>query len=475
MKAGPLLPPITIRLRIALWLIAIACGAVLGLSSGGAQSERPAVVLHIEGAIGPATVDYVSRGLASARERGAAAVVIRMDTPGGLDTSMRQIIRDILASDIPVIGFVSPSGARAASAGTYILYASHVAAMAPGTNIGAATPVQIGGGGSPFGGGNEEESEKKDKGEGDEAAEEQPRQPANASEAKAIEDAVAYITSLAELRGRNAEWAEKAVRQAASLSSTAAARENVVDFTAASIEDVLAQADGMKVSAGGREIVVETRGSAIEHIEPDWRIRLLSAITNPNVALILMMIGIYGLIFEFINPGALYPGTIGAISLLIGLYALAALPVSFAGAGLIVLGLALMVAEAFAPSFGILGIGGAVAFVLGATILVEPGIPGFQIAWQVVAVVAVTSLAFTGLIAHLAVRSHRRKVETGDQWMIGARAEVQDWAGGKGHVFVHGERWIAVSNAALVKGQQVRITGIDGLTLAVEPDQTPTR
>jgi membrane-bound serine protease (ClpP class) len=461
---------------MSLWVMALACGALLGLSSGGAQSERTAVVLHIEGAIGPATVDYVSRGLTSARERGAAAVVIRMDTPGGLDTSMRQIIRDILASDIPVIGFVSPSGARAASAGTYILYASHVAAMAPGTNLGAATPVQIGGGGSPFGGGDEQkESEKGEEGKGDGEDEDKPRQPANASEAKAIEDAVAYITSLAELRGRNAEWAEKAVRQAASLSSAAAARENVIDFTATSIEDVLDKADGMKVSAGGGEIIVETRGSAIEHLEPDWRIRLLSAITNPNVALILMMIGIYGLIFEFMNPGALYPGTIGAISLLIGLYALAAMPVNFAGAGLIVLGLALMVAEAFAPSFGILGIGGAVAFVLGATILVEPGTPGFEIAWQVVAVVAVTSLAFTALIAHLAIRSHRRKVETGDQWMIGAKAEVQDWAGGKGHVFVHGERWRAVSAAALVKGQQVRITGMDGLTLTIEPDQTPTR
>ena len=234
----------------------------------------------------------------------------------------------------------------------------------------------------------------------------------------------------------------------------------------------------MKVSAGGGEIIVETRGSAIEHLEPDWRIRLLSAITNPNVALILMMIGIYGLIFEFMNPGALYPGTVGAISLMVGLYSLAALPVNIAGVGLIILGMALMVAEAFAPSFGILGIGGVVAFVLGATILVEPGIPGFEIAWQVVAVVTVTSIALTALIAHLAVRSHRRKIETGDHWMIGAKAMVQDWdagkGGGQGHVFVHGERWKAVSAAPLEKGQQVRITGIDGLTVTVEPHGTET-
>ncbi|MFW6077327.1 MAG: NfeD family protein [Hyphomicrobiales bacterium] len=443
--------------------------AALSLAPGGAQNGQTAVVLHIEGAIGPATVDYFSRELEGARERGAAVVIIRMDTPGGLVTSMRAIIRDILGSDIPVITYVSPSGARATSAGTYILYASHVAAMAPGTHVGSATPVQVGGGGGlPFGG----EEEKEDEGGDDE---DEPSQPANASEAKAIEDSVAYIVSLAELRDRNVEWAEKAVREAASLSSTAALEQDVIDFTATSLEDVLDQADGLRVSAGGTQVVLETRGIAIEHVEPDLRTRVLSAITNPNVALILMMIGIYGLIFEFMNPGALYPGTIGAISLIVGLYALAALPVNIAGVGLIILGLALMVAEAFAPSFGILGIGGVIAFVLGATILVEPGIPGFEIAWQVVAVVAVTSLALTALIAHLAVSSYRRKVETGEHWMIGAKAVVQDWADGKGHVFVHGERWRAVSHTPLDKGQQVRITGIDGLTVSVAPEQADDR
>jgi len=457
--------------RLALWLMALAFGAaVLALAPGEAQNGRTAVVLHMDGAIGPATVDYFSRELESARERDAAVIVIRMDTPGGLVTSMREIIREILASPVPIITYVAPSGARAASAGTYIVYASHVAAMAPGTHLGAATPVQLGGGGLPFG-----RDDKEDK---DEDGEDQPRRPANASEAKAMEDSVAYIISLAELRDRNVEWAEKAVRQAATLSSAGAIKENVIDFVADSIEDVLDQADGMQVSAGGREIVLETRGIAIEHVEPDWRTRLLSAITNPNVALILMMIGIYGLIFEFLNPGALYPGTIGAISLLIGLYALAALPVNIAGVGLIVLGLALMVAEAFAPSFGVLGIGGVVAFVLGATILVEPGIPGFEIAWQVVAVVTVTSIALTALIAHLAFSSHRRKIETGEHWMIGAKATVQDWdagkGGGQGHVFVHGERWQAVSGAPLEKGQQVRITGIDGLTVTVEPHEAET-
>lgn len=436
--------------------LVLLAAATLGLAGpAAAQPARGnAVVLEIDGAIGPASASYLVDGLRSAHEAGARFVIVTVDTPGGLDTSMRQIIREILATPVPVVTYVHPSGARAASAGTYILYASHVAAMTPGTNLGAATPVQIGA--VP---GQPEENEDADRGE----------QPQNASERKAVNDAAAYIRSLAELRGRNAEWAERAVRGGESLSAESALRLGVVEIVAADMGSLLEQLDGMAVTVGGIERTLDTGGIEMVRIEPDWATRVLAIITDPNVALILMMIGIYGLLFEFMNPGALYPGTIGAISLLIGLYALAALPLDAVGAALILLGIALMVAEAFAPSFGILGIGGIAAFGFGAAILVDTDVPEFRVDWSIIAALAVFSAGLIVVIGRLALRSRRSRIETGQEEMIGALGRVIDWNEGTGHVFVRSERWNADGPADLEQGAAIVVEGVDGLRLRVVP------
>jgi membrane-bound serine protease (ClpP class) len=442
---------------------------VTGLPSGSAERERFAHMLTVEGPISPATADHIERSIDRAGRAGAGLVVLRLDTPGGLDASMRAIIKAILGSPVPVATYVWPSGGRAASAGTYILYASHIAAMAPGTTLGAATPVQVGG--LPFGR-EERDEEPRDASKNEVEDETEPAlEPRDAMERKLIEDAAAYIRGLAELRGRNAEWAEQAVREAVSLSASEALKQNVVDVVARDVNDLLQQIDGRTVEVPAGEVVLDTADLVIEEIETDWRTEFLTIIANPNIALILMMIGIYGLIFEFSNPGAIVPGTVGAVSLLLALYALAILPVDYVGLALILLGLALMVAEAFTPAFGVLGIGGAASFVIGATMLFDADVPGMRISPWVIGAMTVTSGLLLAIVLRLAWRSHRRVVATGAEQMVGASGVVVAWAGKRGHVLAHGEHWQAVSDRLLAPGTRVRIERVDGLTLMVVPTE----
>jgi membrane-bound serine protease (ClpP class) len=442
------------------------------LAAGGAVAAT-AALLQVDGAISPASADYIERGIGKAQAQGASLVVLQIDTPGGLDTSMRQIIKAILASPIPVVAFVSPEGARAASAGTYILYASHVAAMAPATNLGAATPVPLGVPGSAPGDerpvrkpqpADEKSGEKKDENKAGESP--APAAPADAMRAKQVNDAIAYIRSLAELRGRNADWAERAVRDGVSLSAKQALKENVIDMIAADVPALLEALHGREIKVLERTVKLDTEAATLLTIAPDARNRFLSVITNPSVALILMLIGVYGLFFEFSSPSFGVAGVAGGICLLLGLYALQLLPINYAGLGLILLGLALMIAETFLPSFGVLGIGGIVAFVLGATLLIDTEVPGFGIPLPLIVATALISAALLVLAGGLALRSRRARVVSGREEMIGACGEVFD---AEGWASVHGERWRVRSAAPLAPGQKVRVTAIDGLTLTVEP------
>jgi membrane-bound serine protease (ClpP class) len=422
-----------------------------------AEPLKVAFLLDIDGPIGPAASDYLHRGMERALEQDAGLIILRIDTPGGLDTSMREIIQDILASPVAVVSYVAPSGARAASAGTYIVLASHVAAMAPGTNLGAATPIQVGGPTPPFPMPGRDEPGPQT-GAGQEEGEEPGEPPMAPGPSptladKMVNDAVAYIRSLAQMRGRNADWAERAVREAASLSAAEALEEGVVDLVASNLDDLLAQIDGRPVTILGERRHLETTTVEVIAVEPDWRTRLLAIITNPNVAYILMLIGIYGIILEFYSPGLIVPGVTGAISLLLALYAFHVLPINYAGLALLLLGLALMVSEAFVPSFGALGLGGAVAFVIGSVMLLETDVPGYGISWMLIL-----------------VRARRRAVVAGPEEMIGSKGRVVEWSGHDGRVRVHGELWRARSARPLKPGRTVRVANIENLTLVVESD-----
>ena len=437
----------------------------LGIASA---ADAPGVisVVPITGPIGPATADFVQRALDRAEADRVDLVVLQMDTPGGLDTSMRDIIKAILAARVPVATFVAPGGARAASAGTYIMYASPIAAMAPGTNVGAATPVDIGGPG-PLPSAPEPPSKGKDADKGESPA--KPGKSDDAMTRKQVHDAAAYIRGLAQLRGRNVEWAERAVREAVSLPAQDALAQHVIDLVATDVPDLAQKLDGRKVTTAAGERVLATAGATITVAAPDWRTRFLAIITHPSIALILLTVGFYGLVFEVMNPGMVLPGVVGAIAILIGMYALQLLPTNYAGLALVLLGLSFIVAEAFVPAYGSLGIGGVIAFVVGALMLIETDVPGFGVPWPLIATLAVTSLLFLFGIAAAAMKARRRPVVSGREQMIGSHGVVVDNAEGEDWVRVHSELWRARSAHPLASGQTVRVTGKEGLVLTVVP------
>lgn len=439
---------------MARWIVLL----LLALLHAQPAWAEGAYVLTVKGAISPASADYLLRGLDKAEQARAALVVIEMDTPGGLDSSMRDIVKAILASRVPVATYVSPQGARAASAGTYILYASHVAAMAPATNLGAATPVELMPNPTP------------DKPAGANKKEDKSAAPQDAKTSKAVSDAAAYIRGLAELRGRNADWAERAVREAVSLSAEAALKMKVVDVLAVDLADLLKQLHGRKVKLASGEITLATAGLTITRIDTDWRTRLLAVIGDPSLAYLLLLLGIYGLIYEFMNPGMLFPGVVGGICLLLALFALQVMPINYVGLGLIVLGIAMMVAEAFLPSFGVLGLGGIAAFVLGSVMLIDTDLPGYGVSWTMIVPLAATSALFSFAVGGMALRARQRPVLTGSEELPGMEGVAEEDIDSTGWARVHGELWRVQSRVPLPRGAKVRVTARHGLTLEVEPE-----
>lgn len=445
------------RLLLAVWL--------LGWSWVAAAA--PVALVDMSGPINPASAEYLARALDDARQRQAVLLVLRLDTPGGLDSTTREMVRAILASPVPVATYVAPGGARAASAGTYLLMASHLAAMAPATNLGAATPVSLTSEpGQPPGQVPGQKPGEAGRQEIDKAA-----QPSSeALRRKVVQDAAAYLRSLAQLRGRNVDWAEKAVLEGASLSAEEALKQHVIDLVAADLPDLLRQADGRPVRIGeAGEQALKVADGQVYAIERNWQERLLGTIADPNIALVLVMLGLYGLIFEFYNPGMALPGVAGAICLLLGAYGLHVLPTTAVGVLLIVLGVAFMIAEAFVPTFGALGIGGVIAFVAGSLMLVDPQLaPGVAVAWQWVVPLAVVSAVLLFTLGAMALKSRRRQVVSGAAIMVGGPAAAVDDFTGEGWVLTAGERWHAVCAEPVRRGEPLRVVAVDGLTVTVE-------
>lgn len=432
-----------------------------------------AVLLRVDGAISPASADFVERGIARAVEENAAIVILELDTPGGLDRSMRGIIKAILASPVPIIGFVAPGGSRAASAGTYILYACHVAAMAPATNLGAATPVQLIGRVPSLPAAPAPEQDDQDN--ADKPANQDtpaPRDEAapGAETRKVVNDAVAYIRALAERHGRNADWAEKAVREAVSVSADEALELNVIDLIAPDVASLLAAVDGRRVTTAAGEQVLRTRGLTLETLQPDWHSRFLGVIADPSIAYLLLLLGLGGLLFEGYSPGAVLPGVVGAICLLLALYGFQMLPVNYVGLALIGLGVVLIVAETFVPAYGTLGIGGVVSFVIGSVVLMDTSVPGFGISLPLLVGVSIAAaLALVGLV-WMALRSQRQPQVSGREQMIGSVGVAVGDFDQRGTVHVHGERWRAMTVAPLRDGEPVRVIDINGLLLTVQAE-----
>jgi membrane-bound serine protease (ClpP class) len=462
------------------WVVfSAALCATLALAWTRSTAEAPiaqsgsAFVARIEltGPIGPAAAEYVDAAIQRASDDGASAIILQLDTPGGLIDSMRDIIAHILAAKVPVLGYVAPAGARAASAGTYILYACPIAAMAPATHVGAATPVDIGGGTpmpSPLGNGLPPSSRSSGKGPSDTSA-----QP-DAESRKVLNDAIATIRSLAQMHGRNAAWGEQAVRGAATLTAGEAANQHVIDFVAADTASLLAQADGHVVHVDNQSITLSVRDLAVRDYLPNWRARFLGIITNPTIAYVLLLAGIYGLILEAFHPGSFFPGVVGGICLLIGLYALQLLPVSYAGLTLMALGIALLLAEAFVPTAGVLGVGGVIAFVLGSIMLFRTDVPGYSVNVGVIVGIGCSAIVLLGLLLRLVMRARRARAFNGDEQMLQSTGELLQtvMAGGEGWARIGGERWRVRSEAALPAGALVRVVSRHGLLLQVTAART---